>query len=49
MNGVRMIDATLFVAASMPNETPHTTEMTSVIAILEIVLNVYRGRLLSSG
>ncbi len=40
MNGVRINDATLFVAASMPNETPQTTETTSVSAIREIVLRV---------
>jgi len=49
MNGVRISDAVLFVAASMPKETPQRTETTRVIAIREIVLKVYNGRLLISG
>jgi len=49
MKGVRTSDATLFVAASIPKETPHTTEIARVIRILEIVANVYRGRFFISG
>jgi hypothetical protein len=49
MKGVRTNDATLFVAASIPKETPQTTEMTNVIVIREIVLKVYNGRFLISG
>lgn len=48
MKGVRISDAHLFVAASMPKETPQATETTSVIPIREIVLNVYNGRFLVS-
>ena len=49
MKGVRISDAHLFVAASMPNETPQTTDTSSVIAIRETVLRVYNGRFLVSG
>jgi hypothetical protein len=49
MNGVRISDAHLFVAANMPKETPHTTEIKSVIIIRETVLKVYKGRSLISG
>ena len=49
MKGVRMKDATLFVAASMPKETPQRTEMKRVITIREMVLKVYNGRLWTSG
>jgi hypothetical protein len=45
MKGVRISDAHLFVAANMPKETPHTTEIKSVITIRETVLKVYNGRL----
>jgi len=40
MKGVRTNDATLFVAASIPKETPQATEIKSVIIIREIVLRV---------
>jgi hypothetical protein len=40
MKGVRISDATLFVAASMPNVTPQTTEIKSVITMREMVLKV---------
>jgi ribosomal protein L30E len=49
IKGVRISDAHLFVAANMPKETPQATEIKSVIAILEIVLIVYKGRFLISG
>jgi hypothetical protein len=49
INGVRTIEATLFVAARMPKKTPQTTEITSVITIREIVLNVYKGKFAASG
>lgn len=49
MKGVRTNDATLFVAASTPKETPHATETASVMRIREIVANVYSGRFLISG
>ena len=48
MKGVRISEAHLFVAASMPKETPHTTETRRVITIRVIVLNVYNGRFLIS-
>jgi hypothetical protein len=40
MRGVSTRDATLFVAASIPKETPQTTEIIKVITIREIVLRV---------
>jgi hypothetical protein len=49
MNGVRTSDATLFVAASMPKDTPQRTDRTNVIVIRETVLRVYRGRFSISG
>jgi hypothetical protein len=49
MKGVRIRDAHLFVAANMPKETPHATEIKSVITIRETVLKVYKGRFLTSG
>ena len=49
MKGVRISEATLFVAASMPKETPQITEISSVIVILEVVLSAYSGRFLISG
>jgi hypothetical protein len=49
INGVKTNEATLFVAASMPNETPQITEITSVMTIREIVLNVYKGKFAASG
>jgi hypothetical protein len=49
MKGVRINDAHLFVAASMPKETPQTTERMRVITILDTVLKVYNGRFLISG
>lgn len=49
MKGVRIRDAHLFVAARMPKDTPQRSEIASVIVIREIVLMVYRGRLLTSG
>lgn len=49
MKGVRIREASLFDAASMPKETPQATEINSVIAILRTVLTVYRGRFLTSG
>lgn len=48
MNGVRIKEAIRFVAASMPNETPQTTEISSVIVIRKTVLIVYNGRFLIS-
>ena len=44
MKGVRISDATLFVAANMPKETPQRIEIKSVIMIRETVLKVYKGR-----
>jgi hypothetical protein len=49
MKGVRINDAHLFVAANMPKETPHATEIKSVITIRETVLKAYKGRFLISG
>ena len=49
MKGVRTMEATLFVAASMPKEIPHAIEINNVMIILEIVLNVKRGRFATSG
>jgi hypothetical protein len=49
MKGVRISDAHLFVAANMPKETPHATEIKSVITMRETVLKVYKGRFLISG
>ena len=48
MKGVRMYEATLFVAANMPKETPQAIESNSVIVMRETVLNVYSGRFLKS-
>src|SRR4030066_953683 len=44
MNGVKMSEAILFVAASIPKDTPQSTESASVITIRVIVLRVYNGR-----
>jgi len=48
MKGVRINDAYLFVAASMPKDTPQRTETKSVIPMRETVLKVYNGRFLTS-
>jgi hypothetical protein len=40
MKGVRIIEAALFVAASIPKETPHATDIKSVITIRKTVLKV---------
>jgi len=40
MKGVSIRDATLFVAASIPKETPQRMEIKRVITILETVLKV---------
>lgn len=40
MNGTRITEAVLFVEARIPKETPHATEMPSVIVILRSVRNV---------
>ena len=49
INGVRMSEAILFVAASIPKDTPQSTEIESVITIRATVLNVYNGRFFISG
>jgi hypothetical protein len=49
MNGVRINEAILFVAANIPKETPQTTEIMRVNDIREIVLKVNQGRFLISG
>jgi hypothetical protein len=49
MNGVRISDAHLFVAANIPKETPQAIEIKSVITIRKTVLKVYKGRFLISG
>ena len=49
INGVKINDAHLFVAANMPKETPQTTEASNVMPMREIVLKVYNGRFFISG
>ena len=49
MKGVRIRDATLFVAANMPKETPQAIETRRVIIIRKTVLKVCEGRLWISG
>jgi hypothetical protein len=49
INGVKMSEAILFVAASIPKDTPQSTEIKSVITIRATVLNVYNGRFFISG
>jgi hypothetical protein len=48
MKGVMTSEATLFVAHSMPKETPQAIEIRSVTVILKTVLKVYIGRYLTS-
>jgi hypothetical protein len=48
MKGVRMREAILFVAASIPKVTPQRTESANVIAMRAMVLNVYNGRFLTA-
>jgi hypothetical protein len=49
MKGVKTSEATLFVAARIPKDTPQSTESASVITMRATVLKVYNGRFFTSG